>query len=80
MLHLKIGRFIHSAFAKFQAQGMFLWKEFLVFFDKLFKSDTLHIDFGKWRLIKNQLNKFRSLLLGHYRQVTMASLLCWRYK
>lgn len=52
---LKKIHFILFAFKKFQAQDMLWWKEFSGFFDELFKPDTSHADFGKQRLIKNQI-------------------------
>lgn len=62
-------------FTNFQAQVLFLWKEFAGFFDELFKPDTSHAGFGTWRLIKNQVTKFRSLPLDHDHQVTISNLL-----
>ena len=44
-------------------------------FNELFKPDSSHADSGTWRIIKNQLNKFRSLPLDSYRQETVSNLL-----
>ena len=44
-------------------------------FNELFKPDISHADSGMWRIIKNQLNKFRSLPLDSYHQETVSDLL-----